>query len=148
MAPCGCCDHRWLANRGAGRDRRPFDLPAPAFEECQQPNNGVLQFGISALVLRTVSLLWAPRRNTTRASFKSDSEVLPGIRLLPDQVFVLGLTIVLVIALHAMLKYSLSPDRLRTRPSSSGSAGEDRDGCALDLGIQRDAAAIGFLFMV
>ncbi|MET0528794.1 MAG: branched-chain amino acid ABC transporter permease [Microvirga sp.] len=63
-------------------------------------------FGIALVLRNLVLLLWGPEAQYYTSELQIAIEVLPNIRLLPDQAFVLGLTIVLVIALHAMLKYS------------------------------------------
>jgi len=63
-------------------------------------------FGIALVLRNLVLLLWGPEAQYYTSELQIAIEVLPNVRLLPDQVFVLGLTIVLVIALHAMLKYS------------------------------------------
>jgi branched-chain amino acid transport system permease protein len=63
-------------------------------------------FGV-ALVLRNLLLLtWGPHAHYYSRELPMAVEVLPGVRLLPDQVLVLGLAGVLVLALHGFLRYT------------------------------------------
>ena len=104
-------------------------------------------FGIALVLRNLVLLLWGPEAQYYTSELQIAIEVLPDIRLLPDQVFVLGLTIVVVITLHAMLKYSrlgMSMRAMAESPSLSRVCGvkiETRR--ALDLGVQRHARGDG-----
>jgi branched-chain amino acid transport system permease protein len=63
-------------------------------------------FGIALILRNLVLLIWGPEAHYYTTELQIAVEVLPGIRMLPDQVFVLGLTVVLVVMLHLLLKYS------------------------------------------
>jgi branched-chain amino acid transport system permease protein len=63
-------------------------------------------FGVALILRNLVLLIWGPEAQYYTGELQIAIEVLPDIRLLPDQVFVLGLTIVLVVGLHLILKYS------------------------------------------
>jgi branched-chain amino acid transport system permease protein len=63
-------------------------------------------FGIALILRNLVLLIWGPEAHYYTTELQIAVEVLPGIRMLPDQVFVLILTIVLVVMLHLLLKYS------------------------------------------
>ncbi len=61
----------------------------------------------AALVLRNVLLLlWGPQAHYYTRELRMAVEVLPGVRVMPDQVVVLGLSLVLVAALHLFLTYT------------------------------------------
>jgi branched-chain amino acid transport system permease protein len=53
-----------------------------------------------------VLLIWGPEAQYYTGELQIAVEVLPDVRMLPDQVFVLGLTLVLVVGLHALLRYT------------------------------------------
>ncbi|MDF2809008.1 MAG: LivH, Branched-chain amino acid ABC-type transport system, permease component [Microvirga sp.] len=63
-------------------------------------------FGVALILRNLVLLIWGPEAQYYTQELQIAIEVLPGIRMLPDQIFVLGLTIVLVVILHVILKYS------------------------------------------
>jgi branched-chain amino acid transport system permease protein len=64
-------------------------------------------FGV-ALILRNLVLLllWGPDAHYYSTELQIAVELLPGIRILPDQVFVLALALLLVIVLHLVLRFS------------------------------------------
>ena len=63
-------------------------------------------FGVALILRNLVLLLWGPDAHYYSDELQIAIEVLPGIRLLPDQVFVLVLTLALVLALHLVLRFS------------------------------------------
>lgn len=63
-------------------------------------------FGIALILRNLVLLIWGPEAQYYTSELQIAVEVLPGVRLLPDQVFILGLTLVLVLGLHAALRYT------------------------------------------
>lgn len=61
----------------------------------------------AALVLRNGLLLWwGPQAHYYTRELQMAVQVLPGVRIMPDQVFVLGLSLALVAALHLFLTYT------------------------------------------
>jgi branched-chain amino acid transport system permease protein len=63
-------------------------------------------FGAALILRNLVLLIWGPDAQYYSSELQIAIEVLPGVRVLPDQVFVLCLTLVLVVALHLFLKYT------------------------------------------
>jgi branched-chain amino acid transport system permease protein len=63
-------------------------------------------FGVALILRNLVLLIWGPEAQYYTSELQIAIEVLPNIRMLPDQIFVLGLTLVLVVGLHLILKYS------------------------------------------
>jgi branched-chain amino acid transport system permease protein len=63
-------------------------------------------FGVALVLRNGVLLAWGPHAHYYSRELPMAVEVLPGVRLLPDQVFVLGLAVVLVLALHGFLRYT------------------------------------------
>ena len=73
----------------------------------------------AALVLRNLVLLvWGPDAHYYTGELQFAVEVLPDVRLLPDQIFVLAFTLVAVLALTLMLKYSRLGMALRAMAES------------------------------
>lgn len=61
----------------------------------------------AALVLRNlILLLWGPDAHYYGQELQIAVEILPDVRLMPDHVFVLALTVLLVVALHLFLRTS------------------------------------------
>jgi branched-chain amino acid transport system permease protein len=63
-------------------------------------------FGVALILRNLVLLIWGPEAQYYTSELQMSVEVLPDVRLLPDQIFVLGFTLVLVVALHVTLKYT------------------------------------------
>jgi branched-chain amino acid transport system permease protein len=63
-------------------------------------------FGVALILRNLVLLIWGPEAQYYTSELQIAIEVLPNIRMLPDQIFVLGLTLALVVGLHLILKYS------------------------------------------
>jgi branched-chain amino acid transport system permease protein len=63
-------------------------------------------FGVALILRNLVLLIWGPEAQYYTNELQIALEVLPDVRMLPDQMFVLVLTLVVVIALHLVLKYT------------------------------------------
>ena len=63
-------------------------------------------FGVALILRNLVLLLWGPDAHYFSQELQIAVEVLPGVRLLPDQVFVLALALALVLALQLFLRFS------------------------------------------
>ena len=75
-------------------------------------------FGVALILRNLVLLLWGPDAHYYSTELQIAVEVLPDIRLLPDQVFVLALTLLLVVALHLVLRMSRLGMALRAMAES------------------------------
>ena len=60
-------------------------------------------FGVALILRNVVLLLWGPDVHYYTPQLQIAVEVLPRVRMLPDQIFVLGFTVLVVVALHLML---------------------------------------------
>lgn len=61
----------------------------------------------AALILRNLALLlWGPEAHYYTNELQIAIEVLPNVRMLPDQIFVLALAFTVVLALHLFLRFS------------------------------------------
>jgi branched-chain amino acid transport system permease protein len=63
-------------------------------------------FGVALVLRNLVLLLWGPDAQYYTSELQIAIEVLPDIRILPDQIFILVLTFALVLALHLLLRFS------------------------------------------
>lgn len=63
-------------------------------------------FGVALVLRNLVLLIWGPQAAYYTGELQIAVEVLPDVRLLPDQLFVLGLTVLVVVVLHLILRYS------------------------------------------
>jgi branched-chain amino acid transport system permease protein len=63
-------------------------------------------FGVALVLRNLVLLLWGPNAHYYTTELQIAVEVLPNIRMLPDQIFILFLAFVLVLALHLFLRFS------------------------------------------
>ncbi|MDR7223445.1 branched-chain amino acid ABC transporter permease [Aminobacter aminovorans] len=63
-------------------------------------------FGIALILRNLVLFVWGADAHYYGQELQISLEVLPNIRMMPDQVLVLALTVALVVALHLFLKYS------------------------------------------
>jgi branched-chain amino acid transport system permease protein len=63
-------------------------------------------FGAALVMRHLVVLIWGHGTHFYTRELQISVEVLPGVRMLPDQIFILGLTLVIVVALHLYLTYS------------------------------------------
>ena len=73
----------------------------------------------SALVMRhVIVLIWGHGTHFYTRELQIALEVLPGVRMLPDQIFILGLTVLIVVALHLYLTYSRTGKAMRAMAES------------------------------
>jgi branched-chain amino acid transport system permease protein len=63
-------------------------------------------FGVALILRNLVLLIWGPQAAYYTGELQIAVEILPDVRMLPDQLFVLGLTVVVVIGLHLVLRHS------------------------------------------
>jgi branched-chain amino acid transport system permease protein len=63
-------------------------------------------FGTGLILRNLVTLIWGTEAHYYTRKLQMAVEVLPGVRMLPDQMFVLGLAVVIVTGLHFFLKYT------------------------------------------
>jgi branched-chain amino acid transport system permease protein len=63
-------------------------------------------FGLALILRNLVLLIWGPDAHYYTTELQIAIEVLPNVRMLPDQIFVLLLAFVVVLALHLFLRYS------------------------------------------
>ncbi len=75
-------------------------------------------FGAALILRNLVQLLWGPDAHYYSTELQIAVEILPGIRLMPDQVFVLAITLLLVVALHLVLRLSRVGIALRAMAES------------------------------
>jgi branched-chain amino acid transport system permease protein len=61
-------------------------------------------FGIALVLRNLVLLLWGPDAQYYTTELQIAIEILPNIRVLPDQIFILALALVLVVALQLFLR--------------------------------------------
>ena len=107
MAVIARCAHCRNRHRDGGSGGGPAGVPPAARAPCPQPDDGVRELrGRADPAQRRSVAVWGPDAHYYSDELQIAIEVLPGIRLLPDQVFVLALTLVLVLALHLVLRFS------------------------------------------
>jgi branched-chain amino acid transport system permease protein len=75
-------------------------------------------FGAALVMRYVVVLIWGPGTHFYTRELQFAVEVLPGIRMLPDQIFVLGLTLAVVVALHLFLTRSRTGMAMRAMAES------------------------------
>ena len=63
-------------------------------------------FGVALIMRHLIVLIWGPEVQYYTRELQMAVEVLPGVRMLPDQLFVLGLTLVALVGFHGLLRYS------------------------------------------
>lgn len=63
----------------------------------------IASFGASLLLRSLIVVVFGPEPNYYNDNIQIAQQILPGVRITPDEIFVVGLTIVLVIALHLFL---------------------------------------------
>lgn len=71
-------------------------------------------FGVGLVLRHLVLLFWGSDAHYYSSELQMSVEIVPGVRLLPDQLFVLALTAVLVVALHLFLTYSRTGVAMRS----------------------------------
>ena len=75
-------------------------------------------FGIGLVMRHIVVLLWGHDSRFYTKELQMAREVLPGVRVLPDQVFILAITLAIVVALHLWLKHSRTGIAMRATAES------------------------------
>jgi len=75
-------------------------------------------FGIGLVLRHVIVLFWGHESRFYTKELQIAIEVLPGVRVLPDQVFILGLTIAIVLALHLWLQRSRTGIAMRATAES------------------------------
>ena len=63
-------------------------------------------FGIGLVLRHLIVLLWGHESRFFTRELQMTIEMLPGVRILPDQIFILLLTLLIVLALHLYLAHS------------------------------------------
>src|SRR6202011_2201581 len=63
-------------------------------------------FGVALVLRNLVLLLWGPDAHYYTTELQIAVEILPNIRMLPDQIFILILAFLLVLALQLFLRFS------------------------------------------
>lgn len=75
-------------------------------------------FGIGLVMRHIVVLFWGHDSRFYTRELQMALEVLPGVRVLPDQVFILGFTLLTVLALHLWLTHSRTGIAMRATAES------------------------------
>ncbi len=75
-------------------------------------------FGAALVMRHVVVLIWGHGTHYYTRELQFSLEVLPGVRMLPDQIFILGLTLAIVVALHLYLTYSRTGMAMRAMAES------------------------------
>jgi branched-chain amino acid transport system permease protein len=75
-------------------------------------------FGLGLVMRHLVVLFWGHESRFYTRELQMAREVLPGVRVLPDQVFILGLTLIIVLALHLWLTHSRTGVAMRATAES------------------------------
>lgn len=85
-------------------------------------------FGVALVLRNLVLLVWGPDAHYYGQELQIAVEVLPDVRLMPDHVFVLAFTVLLVVALHLFLQGSrvgIAMRAMADSPSLSQACGID-----------------------
>lgn len=75
-------------------------------------------FGAALVMRHVVVLIWGHESHFYTRELQMAVEVLPGVRMLPDQIFILLLALAIVAALHAFLTYSRTGMAMRAMAES------------------------------
>ncbi len=79
-------------------------------------------FGAALVMRHLIVLIWGHGSYFYTRELQIALQVLPGVRMLPDQIFILGLAGVVVVALHLYLTYSRTGMAMRAMAESPGLA--------------------------
>jgi branched-chain amino acid transport system permease protein len=79
-------------------------------------------FGVALILRNLVVLIWGPDPQYYTDALQIAVEVLPGVRMLPDQIFILALTLVAVVALQLFLRRSRLGMAMRAMAESTALA--------------------------
>lgn len=75
-------------------------------------------FGAALVMRHVVVLIWGHESHFYTRELQMAVELLPGVRMLPDQIFILLLALAIVAALHAFLTYSRTGMAMRAMAES------------------------------
>ena len=97
-------------------------------------------FGIGLVLRHVIVLFWGHESRFYTKELQIAIEVLPGVRVLPDQVFILALTMIIVVALYLSPMLSRSDVAMRATAGRSGLA----TACCIEIDrVIRDTWFIG-----
>lgn len=75
-------------------------------------------FGVALIVRNLVLLFWGPEAHQYSNELQIAVEILPNVRVLPDQIVILGLALALVILLYLLLRHSRFGTAMRAMAES------------------------------
>jgi branched-chain amino acid transport system permease protein len=75
-------------------------------------------FGAALVMRNVVVLIWGHDSYFYTRELQISVELLPGVRMLPDQIFILALTLLVVVCLHLFLTYSRTGIAMRAMAES------------------------------
>ena len=79
-------------------------------------------FGAALVMRNVVVLIWGHDSYFYTRELQMSVELLPGVRMLPDQIFILGLAFIVVVCLHLFLTYSRTGIAMRAMAESAALA--------------------------
>jgi branched-chain amino acid transport system permease protein len=75
-------------------------------------------FGAALVMRNVVVLIWGHGSHYYTRELQMSVELLPGVRMLPDQIFILALALLVVVCLHGFLTYSRTGMAMRAMAES------------------------------
>ena len=75
-------------------------------------------FGAALILRHIIVLIWGHGTHAYTRELQIAIEIVPSIRMLPDQIFILAVTLVVVVALHLYLTYSRTGMAMRAMAES------------------------------
>jgi branched-chain amino acid transport system permease protein len=75
-------------------------------------------FGAALVMRNVIVLIWGHGSHYYTRELQMSVELLPGVRMLPDQIFILALALVVVVCLHGFLTYSRTGMAMRAMAES------------------------------
>ena len=75
-------------------------------------------FGAALVMRHLVVLVWGHESRFYTRELQMAAELVPGVRVLPDQIFILGLALIVMVALHAFLTRSRTGMAMRAMAES------------------------------
>ena len=75
-------------------------------------------FGAALVMRHLVVLIWGHESHYYTRELQIAAEVLPGVRMLPDQIFIVGLALAAMLALHVFLAWSRTGMAMRAMAES------------------------------
>ncbi len=100
-------------------------------------------FGVALVVRNLVLLLWGPEAHHYSNELQIAVEILPDVRVLPDQMVILGLALALVVLLYAFLRHSRFGTAMRAMAESPSLA--KACGVPVDVIIRGTWIVVGLL---